>query len=145
MSSKKLSAVLALVAAAGLCAAPTAQAGVCPPGDPVYDPGAEGPCNFAMAPAMPGAEATVIGRWIGRSPWIDPQYSYLEDTADDGLDANVWVRYTIGAETGEKWLAQASGPGATVSFRWPLAPEVDAFHTRVCLGPDTTNCSAWHG
>lgn len=107
---KKLTASVALALAFGLCTAPLAHANKCN-GDPVYDPGSNGPCTFAMAPAMPGAEATVIGKWIGRSPWIDAQYSYLKDTADDGLDAHLWVRYTIGSETREKWLAQASGAG----------------------------------
>ncbi|MEV6236207.1 hypothetical protein [Lentzea sp. NPDC051838] len=126
----------------GLCAESTAHARRCS-GDPVYDPGSNGPCYFAVTPFLPGGEATVKGKWFERMPFIDPQLSYLKDTADDGLDAYLWVRYTDGTETNEKWLARASGPGATVEVRWPFAPMIDSFSTRICLGPNTATCSDW--
>jgi hypothetical protein len=139
---KKLSASVALALAFGLCTTPLAHASRCI-GDPVYDPGSQGQCYFAVAPAMPGAEATVKGRWYERSPFVDPELSYVKDTADDGMDANLWVRYTEGSETRESWLGSASGLGTTTAVRWAFAPSMDSFSARVCVGPDTTNCSEW--
>lgn len=135
---RRLSAALAAALALGLCTAPGAYAGKCS-GDPVYDPGSGGQCYFAMTPATTGAEATVIGKWFDRMPFIDPELSYLKDTADDGQDASLWVRW----ETGEKELARVSGLGATTAFRWAFAPSTNSFSVRVCVGPDTTNCSDW--
>ncbi|PWK87039.1 hypothetical protein C8D88_104200 [Lentzea atacamensis] len=138
LTVKKLSASLIAALALGMCATPAAHADRCI-GDPVYDPGSGGQCYFAVAPAMTGAEATVKGKWFDRLPFIDPQLSYLKDTADDGQDASLWVRW----EAGEKELARVSGAGATTEVRWPFAPSMNSFSVRVCVGPDTTNCSDW--
>jgi hypothetical protein len=142
LTVKKLSAAIAAALALGLCVTPAAHAGKCT-GDPVYDPGSNDACNFALAPAMPGAEAKVWGRWFDRQPHIYREYSYVKDTADDGLDAFVWVRFVVGSDTQDKLLARASGPGATAEISLIFAPLVDAFYTRVCVGEGTTNCSAW--
>lgn len=142
---KRLSAAVAVALAFGLCAAPAARsAGCAGEGDPVYDPGSNGQCTFAVGPVMPGAEASVLGRFYGMTP-IVRQPSYLEDTADDGLDAYLWVRSVRLNETHEKWIARASGLGATTTVGSLGIEVVDEFHLRVCIGPDTTNCSAWHG
>ncbi|MFD9706144.1 hypothetical protein [Lentzea sp. NPDC059081] len=140
---KKLSVVVVAVLAAGLGAAPASGAGKCSGGDPVYDPGSNDSCNFAVAPATSGAEARVWGRWFDQQPFIDPQYSYVKDTADDGLAAYVWVRWRSGTGSGEKVLGSASGLGATTAFRWQFAPAVDAFDVRVCVGEGTAACSDW--
>lgn len=141
LTVKKLSFTVGLALAFGLCTAPMAHAAKCT-GDPVYDPGGVGPCYFGLTPAMPGAEATVKGRWFDRMPYFDPQTSYVKDTADDGMDAYLWVRYTNGTRTSEELLARASGPGATAAVR-PFAPFVDSFSVRVCVGEGTTACSDW--
>lgn len=139
---KKIPATIAVALAVGLCTAPAARAGHCEIGDPVYDPGSNSPCNFAMAPVTPGAEAYVHGRFMGQFPHVQPP-SYLEDTADDGLDAYLWLRTVKAGETRERWVNRASGAGATEdvnSFTWG---DLDAFYLRVCVGEGTANCSAW--
>jgi hypothetical protein len=141
---RKISSSMAAALVLGLCVVPAAHAGKCG-GDPVYDPGSNGGCNFAVAPAMPGAEARVWGRWYDRQPFIDPAYSYVKDTADDGLDAYLWMRWVRGAESGEKVLALASGPGATTATSLTFAPTADAFFVRVCVGEGTATCSDWRG
>lgn len=141
---RKLALSAAVALALGLCTAPTSHAGICAPGDPVYDPGGDIPCTFGLAPAMAGAEATVHGRYLGRYPVVD-QPSYVKDTADDGLDAHLWVRYVLDETTTEKPVAHASGLGATATVSSFPFGSADAFYVRVCVGPDTTKCSAWHG
>lgn len=140
---RKLSLSAALAVAFGLCTAPSAHAGPCTGGDPVYDPGSNSPCNFAMAPATTGAEAIVHGRYFGRTPVVY-QPSYVKDTADDGLDAYLWVRYVRGDTTTEKPIEHASGLGATTTVS-AFLEDADAFYLRVCVGPDASNCSAWLG
>lgn len=138
----KLSAIVVGALAFALCTAPAAHAFKCG-GDPVYDPGVEDKCNFTLALAMPGAEATVHGRWYDRQPIIDASSSYVKDTADDGMDAYLWVRYVKGRETRDERVGRASGPGATASVRTALDANVDSFSMRVCVGEGTANCSDW--
>ncbi|MEU3646072.1 hypothetical protein AB0E59_21995 [Lentzea sp. NPDC034063] len=144
MTMKKTALGFALALAFGLCAAPSALAAGCgeDPGDPVYDPG-DTVCTFGMAPAMPGAEASVHGRYFYRYPRVD-ESSYLKDTADDGLAAYLWVRTVVGGTPTDKWIFRASGAGATttVTNNWP---DADAFYLRVCVGEGTANCSDWRG
>ncbi|WP_439658967.1 hypothetical protein ACSHWB_42405 [Lentzea sp. HUAS TT2] len=95
-----------------------------------------------MSPVMPGASASVQGRFVRRNPVVH-QPSYLKDTADDGLDAYLWLRITVDGQTQEKVVKRVSGLGATASvssFTWG---EADAFYLRVCVGEGTANCSAW--
>ncbi|MGW6928911.1 hypothetical protein ACWGE0_02530 [Lentzea sp. NPDC054927] len=138
---KKLSVCVSLALAVGLCVAPAAHAGSKCGGDPVYDPGADDQCHFVIAVSMPGADATVYGRFYDRAPLVlEP--SYLKDTADDGLDAYLWVRADSHGETREKQIAVASGPGATVDAR-AIIGDADALYARVCVGAGTANCSPW--
>jgi hypothetical protein len=138
---KMLSSITVAALAFGLCAAPAAHASAKCGGDPVYDPGAQDQCHFVISVSMPGADATVYGRFYDQAP-IVREPSYLKDTADDGLDAYLWVRSDYRGGTNEKQIAVASGPGATVnvsSSGW----SADAFYARVCVGPGTANCSPW--
>jgi hypothetical protein len=138
----KLTVALAAALVAGLVTAPVALAGNCEAGDPVYDPGSNSPCNFAVSPVTPGASALVHGRYFGTLPSVY-QPSYVKDTADDGLDAYLWVRSTVDGQPREKLVKQASGPGATTTVSglgWDIA---GTFQLRVCVGEGTANCSAW--
>jgi hypothetical protein len=141
---KRTTVSMAAALAFGLCTAPSALATGCDGeiGDPVYDPG-DVVCTFGVAPAMPGAEASVHGRYYGRYPLVS-ESSYLKDTADDGLAAYLWVRTVVGETTEEKWIFRASGAGATttVTNNWS---DSDAFYLRVCVGEGTANCSDWRG
>lgn len=142
---KRFAVSMAAALALGLCTTPAAHAGLCSGGgDPVYDPGSGDPCNFYIALAMTGAEATVHGRYMGRTPTVR-QPSYVEDTADDGLDAYLWGRFVTDGQAREHVVAKASGLGATTTVGWLPVNDADAFYLRVCVGPDTTNCSDWKG
>jgi hypothetical protein len=140
LTVKKLSAILVGALVLGLGVAP-AHASVKCGGDPVYDPGANDQCNFVIPVFMPGAEATVYGRFYSRAPMVR-EPSYLKDTADDGLDAYLWIRADSHGQTQEKQIAVASGLGATVNASG-LFGDADALYARVCLGPGTANCSPW--
>lgn len=142
LTVKTLSVSISLALVLGLCAAP-AHATVKCGGDPVYDPGADDPCHFTIPVSMPGAEATVYGRFYGSAATVR-EPSYLKDTADDGLDAYLWVRAVWRGETYEKQVAVASGPGAAVDA-YSLFGSANAMYARVCVGAGTANCSPWTG
>jgi hypothetical protein len=137
---KMLSVSVSLALVLGLCAVPAHAWPKCG-GDPVYDPGADDQCHFTIPVSMPGADATVYGRFYERAPMVR-EPSYLKDTADDGLDAYLWVRVDLNGETREKQIAVASGLGATVDA-FALLGDADAVYARVCVGAGTANCSPW--
>lgn len=140
--SVRLPVALAAALVAGLVTAPAALAGNCEAGDPVYDPGSNSPCNFAVSPVLPGASAVVHGRYFGSSPMVY-QPSYVKDTADDGLDAYLWVRAVVAGQPREKPVKQASGPGATTTVSSLGMDVAGDFQLRVCVGEGTANCSDW--
>ena len=140
LTVKTLSVSVSLALVLGLCAAP-AHARVKCGGDPVYDPGADDQCHFTIPVSMPGAEATMYGRFYNWSPTVR-EPSFVKDTADDGLDAYLWVRVDWHGETREKQIAVASGPGATADA-YALLGNADALYARVCVGAGTANCSPW--
>ncbi|WP_143467138.1 hypothetical protein [Lentzea kentuckyensis] len=137
---KKLSVSVSLALVLGLCVAP-ANATVKCGGDPVYDPGSNDQCHFTIPASMPGAEATVYGRFYGRAPMVR-EPSYLKDTADDGQDAYLWVRIDSRGQEYDRQIAVASGLGATVNAQ-ALLGEGDVIYARVCVGAGTVNCSPW--
>ena len=144
MTMKKMPAVLAFALAFGLSTTPSAQAGIdCGDGgDPVYDPGSPGKCEFAVSPVVPGGEASVRGRLSNGYAYAEPS-SYLKDTADDGQAAHLWLR-TVQFGLESEWVvATASGPGVAVGVSSADWGQSEMFLLRVCVGEGTANCSGW--
>lgn len=140
---KKLSVSMAAALALGVLVAPAASAGC----DPVYDPGS--PCGgkFTLKSDLPGGETLASGKFVEHGVALRAP-SYVKDTADDGLDAYVWVYY--GKYHGDMYrepIASASGLNANKAVEWtsPAGVFVDWFQVRVCLGPGEDNCSRWVG
>lgn len=140
---KRFAVSMAAALALGVVVVPTAQAGC----DPVYDPGS--PCGgkFALKNDMPGAEVLASGRFVEHGVALRAQ-SFVKDTADDGLDAHLWVLY--GKWDGVQYkepVASASGLNAKTDVVWdsPAGVFIDWFQVRVCLGPGETTCSRWVG
>ena len=142
---KKLTVSLVTALALGTLVAPAARASC----DPVYDPGSNCPHTFVLRPDTPvGSEANVVGRFAPRLAVLLENRSFVKDTADDGLDAYLWVLY--GQWNGDKYkepIAVASGPGMQTSVEWTSPPGVSVtqFQVRVCLGPGEDTCSRWVG
>jgi hypothetical protein len=142
---KKLSVSMAAALALGVFVAPAAQA-TC---DPVYDPGSGCPGKFVLRPdTPPGSEAYVEGQFAAELSVALRKPSYVKDTADDGLDAHLWVLY--GQWNGPQYkepIAVASGLGAKTDVEWtsPDGVPVTWFQVRVCLGPGEVTCSRWVG
>ncbi|WP_157985061.1 hypothetical protein [Lentzea terrae] len=136
---KILSLAAALVL--GVLVAPSAEAGP----DPVYDPGSLVPSRFIMAPKKAGGEAVASGAFVEYSVSF-AGHSYVKDTADDGRDVQVWVKY--GKEKAYSYteqMASVSGLNVSKSFAWasPAGMYVDFVEVRVCLSPGEDNCSGW--
>ncbi|MFI6095836.1 hypothetical protein ACIA8G_09810 [Lentzea sp. NPDC051213] len=144
---KKLSFVLPAALALALCAAPSAQAGVCHnPGDPVFDPGSNCKVDFSISPAMTGASALVKGYRQNGTVYVEAP-SYLKDSADDGLAAHLWLRYSyvdIPGSDHQGSIANVSGNGATKDVEW-VESSIQSLQARVCLGEGTAQCSPWRG
>lgn len=143
MKKPTVSMVAAL--ALGMLVAPAAHA-TC---DPVYDPGSNCPGTFVVRPDTPvGSQAHVVGRFAEKLSVVLEERTFVKDTADDGLDAYLWVIY--GHWNGEKYkepIAVASGSGVQTSVEWtsPAGVSVTYFQVRVCLGPGEDTCSRWVG
>lgn len=142
---KKLTLPLAAALALGALVAPAAHA-TC---DPVYDPGSGCPGKFVLRPDTPaGSEAYAEGRFAAELSVVLHKQTYVKDTADDGLDAYLWVNYGLANGPKQKEpVAVASGPGTQTNVEWtsPAGVFVTAFQVRVCLGPGEVNCSRWVG
>ena len=146
---KKLSFALSAALGLALCAAPSAQAGTCgihqPPGDPVFDPGSSCKIDFSVSLEVDGAYALVKGYTQSRTVRIETP-SFLKDTADDGLEAHLWVRtyFPDPMPPGpyEELVTSISGNGSTIGVDWS-ADLVEAFEVRVCVGEGTAKCSQW--
>ena len=142
---RKLTVAVAAALALGALVAPAAHA-TC---DPVYDPGSGCPGTFEMRPDTPaGSEAYAHGRFAAELSAVLDKQTYVKDTADDGLDAYLWVLY--GQWNGTKYkepVAVASGAGTQTSVEWvsPAGVSVTHFQVRVCLGPGEVTCSRWVG
>ena len=142
---RKLTVSMAAALALGTLAAPAAHA-TC---DPVYDPGSGCPGRFVLDLDSPtGSEGYAEGQFAAELTVVLRKPTFVKDTADDGLDAYLWVLY--GPYTGTKHkepIAVASGPGARTDVEWtsPAGVFVTTFQARVCLGPGEANCSRWMG
>ncbi|MBM7858928.1 hypothetical protein [Lentzea nigeriaca] len=139
----RMSAAVAAALVLGVLVTPAADAAR----DPVYDPGAPRPGTFVLKAGLSGGETSVDGRFAERSVTLRLP-SYVKDTADDGLDARLWVLY--GKYNGVSYkepIAIASGVGVKTDVVWaaPANVVVDWFEARVCLGPGEDRCSKWVG
>ncbi|WP_086667991.1 hypothetical protein [Lentzea kentuckyensis] len=142
---KKLTVSMAAALALGTLVAPAAHA-TC---DPVYDPGSACPGKFVLRPDTPvGSEAYAEGQFATELSVVLRKPTFVKDTADDGLDAYLWVLYGPWNGTKHKEpIAVASGPGAQTDVEWVSPPGVSVtqFQIRVCLGPGEVTCSRWVG
>jgi hypothetical protein len=140
---KRMTVSMVAVLALGVLVTPSAQAGC----DPVYDPGSPCGSRFALKSEKPGGETMAVGKFVESSVTLRAT-SYVKDTADDGLDAHMWLQY--GKYNGAMYreqIAHASGLNANTVAEWssPAGVFVDWFQMRVCLGPGEENCSRWVG
>jgi hypothetical protein len=142
---KKLTVSMAAALALGVFVAPAARA-TC---DPVYDPGSGCPGRLVLYPDTPaGSEAYAEGQFGPELTVSLQKQTFVKDTADDGLDAYLWVLY--GPWNGTQYkepIAVASRSGARTDVEWtsPAGVFVTWFQVRVCLGPGEINCSRWVG
>lgn len=144
MKKLTVSMTAALTLGLGTLVAPAAHAGC----DPVYDPGASCPGKFVLVPDAPaGSEARAEGQFAELSVSLQKP-TFVKDTADDGLDAYLWVLYGPwnGVQHKEP-IAIASGAGVTTDVLWtaPAGVTVTWFQVRVCLGSGEGNCGRWVG
>jgi hypothetical protein len=142
---KKLTVSVAAALALGALVAPAAHA-TC---DPVYDPGSVCPGRFVLSPTSPaGSEGHAEGQFGPELTVSLQKQTFVKDTADDGLDAHLWVLY--GRWNGQQYkepVAVASGAGAQTNVEWtsPAGVPVTWFQVRVCLGAGEDNCGWWVG
>ncbi|MEU7477006.1 hypothetical protein AB0A63_13550 [Lentzea sp. NPDC042327] len=141
----KLSVSVAAAVVAGLCSTAPAQAGC----DPVHDPGTGCSTTFQidLYHVLPGASAVAKGTFIDKTPHIKAP-SYIEDTADDGMAAHLWVRYFKivpgGTQEVVKSIASASGMGTSTTVEWLSADQMHRFWLRVCVGEGEAGCTPWY-
>ena len=141
---KKLSVSVTAAVVAGLCLAAPAEA-TC---DPIHDPGTGCSSTFHvdLYEVLPGATALVKGSFVDKTPNIKAP-SFIKDTADDGLDAYLWVRYfsleSGGYDEYRTVVGSASGVGVSSTVEWLAPHQMSKFRLRVCLGPGETTCSPW--
>ncbi|MBM7858929.1 hypothetical protein [Lentzea nigeriaca] len=140
---KRFAVSMAAALALGVLVAPAARAAC----DPVYDPGSPCPGKFVIKVDLPGGETEVHGKWVEHSVALRAP-SYVKDTADDDLDARLWVLY--GKYNGvlyKEQIATASGLGAKTDVVWtgPADVVVNWFQVRVCLGTGEDRCTRWVG
>jgi hypothetical protein len=145
---KKFSVVLSAALGLALCTAPSAHADPCgghePPGDPVFDPGSSCKVDFSVSLDVAGAYALVKGYTQYAAVHIEAP-SFLKDSADDGLDAYLWLRTSHPEPfpgTYEYPIASVSGNGATKDIAWSNS-QISGFDVRVCVGEGTAKCSEW--
>lgn len=146
---KRLAVSMAAALAAGLVVTAPAQAGC----TPIHDPGSDCPVQFSMTMnELPGVQSLLKGRFrFGRAEISEIGGSHVTDTADDGLDASVWVRYQLISVTGagkvfETPIGRASGAGVRTPVVWetPEGHRMEQFWARVCVGPGDAQCSQWY-
>ncbi|ANZ41255.1 hypothetical protein BBK82_40090 [Lentzea guizhouensis] len=142
---KKLSVSVSAAVVAGLCFAAPAQAGC----DPVHDPGTGCSATFQvdLYNVIPGGSALAKGTFVDKTPHVKAP-SFVQDTADDGLAAHLWIKYFKivpgGTQEVTRSLASASGVGTSTPIEWLSPDQMHRFYLKVCVGEGESNCTPWY-
>lgn len=120
--------------------------------DPVNDPGCQAKYKSITTSAAGARSYLSVERAMSEDSFLVKEHSYIEDTADDGLDAYLWIQYDEVVPDGsgtvvkqvKQVMATASGLGGKTPVQWSGYP-VQNVMFRACNGPEEAQCDWWRG